>query len=194
MPSTSPQRIPDETRAEVAEWIRAHAGTPDGTVRAIAARFHIGKATVGKIADEHGLTDAWKNGTQQTEAATAARNAYVAQQRAALQEDLLDTAADLLERLHDHVIHLNVVKDSGEMAGEHVEHTELPSGPGDWRQTMAAVSSATKEAVALAKLDNENTTTQQVTGLLDAFMEDLATDRAAREEAAEQEPLPDGEA
>lgn len=181
MPSTSPQRIPDETRAEVAEWIRAHAGTPDGTVRAIAARFTIGKATVGKIADEYGLTDAWKNGTEQTQAATAARQAYVAQQRAALQEDLLDTAADLLERLHDRVTHLHVVKSGFD---ESVEHTVLPSGPGDWRQTMGAVASATKEAVALAKLDNENTTTQQITGLLDAFQADLAEDRAAREEAA----------
>jgi hypothetical protein len=179
----SPPRFSDETRAEVAEWIRQHAGTPEGSVRAIAARFGMGKATVGKIADEFGLTDAWKNGTEQTQAATAARNAYVAQQRAALQEDLLDTAADLLERLHDQVIHLNVVRAAGENAGEYVDETTLPAGPPDWRQTMQAVSFATKEAVALAKLDNENTTTQQVTGLLDAFQEDLAADRAAREAA-----------
>lgn len=186
-----PQRYDDGVRAEVADYIREHAGTREGTVRAVAARFQMGKATVGKIADEFGLSDAWKAGTEKTEAATAARQAYVAQQRAALQEDLLDTAADLLERLYDNVVHLNTVRLEGENAGDVVERTILPSGPSDWRQTMAAVSSATKEAVALAKLDNENTTTQQVAGLLDAFMEDLAADRAAREA---EEPPPGGEA
>ncbi|GLZ34876.1 hypothetical protein Lesp02_70630 [Lentzea sp. NBRC 105346] len=182
--------MPDDQRAEVADYIRAHAGTPDGTVRAIAARFGCSKTTVGRIADQHGLSDAWSEATDRTAAATAARAAYVAAQRAALQEDLLDTAADLLDRLHDRVTHLNVVKAPGEFAGEYVEKTELPSGPGDWRQTMQAVQLASSQAVALAKLDNENTTTASVTGLLDAFMEDLQADREAREPG---EQPPDGE-
>jgi hypothetical protein len=199
---TPPQRIPDHTREEIADYIRAHAGTPEGTVRAIANRWGIAKSSVGRIADLHDLTDAWADGVAQTQAATAARSAYIARQRATLQEDLLDTAADLLDRLHDNVVHLNVVKclASSDQDDERppspftptieiVEQTVLPAGPAEWRQTMNAVQAAVAQAVSLAKLDNDTSTTASVTGLLDQFAADLARDLGDEEE----EPPPSGE-
>ncbi len=184
---TPPPRLSDHLRAQVADDIRAHAGTPEGTVRALATKYGISKASVGRIADLNDLSDAWSSATHRTEAATAARSAYIARQRASLQEDLLDTAAGLLDRLHDNVIHLNVVKSEGMGAGEYVEHTALPAGPGEWRQTMNAVQAAVAQAVALAKLDNDTTTTDKIGGLLDQFMDDLATERT-NEETPPDEP------
>ena len=197
---TPPPRIPDEVREEIAAYIREHAGTPKGTVRAIANRWGIAKSSVGRIADLPNLSDAWTEGVAQTAAATAARSAYVARQRAALQEDLLDTAADLIDRLHDNVVHLNVVKCLADSPGdddrppspftptvEIVEQTVLPSGPAEWRQTMTAVQSAVSQAVALAKLDNDTSTTNSVTGLLDQFAADLARD------LGDDESPPDGQ-
>lgn len=169
-------RTPDHIRAEVADYIRAHAGTPEGSVRAIARQFGIGKATVGVIADEHDLGDAWAEGAARTANATETRRQHVARQRALLQEDLLDGAADLFERLHDQVVHLNVVKRDGEMAGEYVEQTELPPGPGDYRAMSGAIATLTKAAVDLAKLDNDTSRTDASVGLLDKFWEALVND------------------
>ncbi|SER95464.1 hypothetical protein SAMN05216188_11866 [Lentzea xinjiangensis] len=169
-------RTPDHIRAEVADYIRAHAGTPEGSVRAIARRFGIGKTTVGVIADEHGLGDAWLEGAEQTAAATEARRVHLGRQRALLQEDLLDSAADLVDRIHDEVVHLNVVKDGGEDGGEHVEHTVLPPGPADYRAMSAAIATFSKAAVDLAKLDNDTSRTDASVGLLDRFWEALVND------------------
>jgi len=177
-----PPRIPDEVREEIADYIRAHAGTPQGSVRAIAERWGIAKSSVGRIADLHGLTDAWTEGADRTEAATTARRVYLAAQRALLQEDYLDAASDLLTRLHDPVTHLHVVKTGFD---ESIEHTVLPSGPQEWRSTMSAVAAANRAAVELAKLDNDDSATNATVSLLDQFAADLQADRARREEAPE---------
>jgi hypothetical protein len=183
----NPPRTPDHIREQVIADIRelTLAGDPEGSVRAIARRYNIGKTTVGRIADEANLGDAWAQGTAQTAQATESRRAYIAAQRARMQEDLLDGAADLLERMQDRVVHLNVVKcipqaiddePDGLLAIERVEHTELPPGPADYRAMAAAVTSFTKAAVELAKLDNDTSRTDSVTGLLDQFAADLARD------------------
>lgn len=183
-----PQRIPDETREQIADHIRAHAGTAQGSVRAIANRWGIAKASVGRIADDYGLADAWTDGADRTAAATTARRTYLAHQRGLLQEDYLDAAADLLTRLHDNVVHLNVVKDGGEWGGESVEQTELPPGPAEWRSTMSAIAAANRAAVELAKLDNDDSTTSATVSLLDQFAADLQADRDDRGKAAEPAP------
>lgn len=184
----NPPRTADHIREAVAEDIIALAGTPEGSVRAIAHKHRIGKTTVGRIADEYGLADAWAENTSQTEQATATRRAHIARQRALLQEDLLDAAADLVNRLHQEVIHLNVVKRDGENAGEYVEQTELAPGPAEWRSTMAAISAATRSAVDLAKLDNDTSRTDATVGLLDQFAADLARDLGNEEDPPASEP------
>jgi hypothetical protein len=186
----NPPRTPRDVRDAVADDIRtlALAGDPAGSVRAIAHRHNISKATVGVIADEYELSHAWSEGAAQTTAATEARRTYIAAQRARLQEDLLDGAADLLERMQDDIVHLNVVKNMGENAGESVEQTELPPGPGDYRSMAAAITSFTKAAVELAKLDNDNTSTASTVSLLDQFALDLQADRDKREQAGGDAP------
>ncbi len=167
-------RTPDDVRAEVADYIRAHAGTPEGSVRAIARKFGTSKTTVGVIADQYGLSEAWAEGAAQTANATETRRQHVARQRALLQEDLLDKAADLMDRMDDRVVHLNVVRVGENM--EDVEQTELPPGPGDYRAMAGAITSLTKTAVDLAKLDNDTSRTDASVGLLDKFWEALVND------------------
>ncbi|WP_041836646.1 hypothetical protein [Actinosynnema mirum] len=201
-----PPRYPDGFRDQVAEYIRAHAGSPEGTFRAISVKFGISKALVGVIADEIGLADAWTDGVARTADATTARRTYLAAQRALLQEDLLDTAADLTSRLHDDVTHLHVVKTIPEgidadpdedggfgfLAAERVEHTILPPGPAEWRSTMTAIAAATRAAIDLAKLDQGQDATGQATGMLEQFENSLRAARAERErlatEAADEGP------
>lgn len=175
-----PPRIPDDIREQIADHIRAHAGTPEGTVRAIANRWGIAKASVGRIADDYGLADAWTKGADRTEAATTARRVYLAAQRAHLQEDYLDAAASLLDRLYDDVTHLHVVKTGFD---ESIERTVLPAGPQDWRSTMSAIAAANRSAVDLAKLDNDDSATNATVSLLDQFAADLQADRDDREKA-----------
>lgn len=182
-------RTPERVREAVADYIRVHAGTPEGSFRAIQRKFHLGKSTIGIIADEYGLGDAWAEGAEKTAAATEARRVHVARQRALLQEDLLDKAADLMERMHDDVTHLNVVKRDGEMAGEYVEQTDLPPGPGDFRAMAGAIGVFTKAAVDLAKLDNDTSRTEASVGLLDEFFKALHDDP----ELADEEPPPASE-
>lgn len=179
----NPPRTPDHIRDAVVDDIRAYTltGHPDGSVRSIARRHGISKTTVGRIADDVGLGDAWAEGTAQTAQATDTRMAHVRRQRALMQEDLLDKASDLVDRMDNDVIHLNVVKLSGEDGGEIVEQTTLPPGPGDYRAMAAAVTSMTRAAAELAKLDNDTTATNSTVGLLDQFAADLAAERAARE-------------
>ena len=182
-------RIPDDVREKVIADIRelTLAGDPEGSVRAIARRRGISKSSVGRLADDAGLGNAWAEGASRTAQATESRLTYVRDQRALLQEDLLDKSSDLLERFQDEVVHLNVVKcvpedisDGGDGGGylavERVEHTKLPPGPQDLRAMASAVAQLTKAAVDLAKLDNDTSRTDSVTGLLDQFAADLARD------------------
>lgn len=167
-------RTPDHIRAEVADYIRAHAGTREGSVRAIARHFGISKTTVGVIADEHDLSDAWTAGAERTANATATRRTHVAWQRALMQEDLLDKAADLMDRIDDQVVHLNVVRVGENM--EEVEQTTLPPGPSDYRAMAGAIATFTKASVELAKLDNDTSRTEASLGLLAEFRQALADD------------------
>jgi hypothetical protein len=180
-----PPRIPDDIRADIADYIRAHAGTPQGTFRAISAHFGVAKSSIGVVADEYGLTDAWTEAAQRTDAATSARRTYLAAQRALLQEDYLDAAADLLTRLHDDVTYLHVVKTGFD---ESIERTVLPPGPAEWRSTMSAVAAANRAAVELAKLDNDDSATTATVSLLDQFAADLQADRAQREQQPSETP------
>jgi hypothetical protein len=174
------KRIPDAKRAEIAEDIRQTAGTPEGSYRALSKRHGCAVATIQKIAREHDLGDAWQEGQAQTAAATSVKQTNAAALRAALQVDLLDDAQWLRSKLRGNVIHLNVVKNSGDYAGESVEQTELPAGPRDWRDTMGAIGVASSKSVELSRLEAEQAGTGAAGALIDQFLGALMTDRTQR--------------
>ncbi|HEU5475691.1 MAG TPA: hypothetical protein VFV67_34050 [Actinophytocola sp.] len=174
----------DELRAAVAADIEATAGTPDGSYRKIAGRHSCSVATVQKVAEQAGLKDAWQAGRAQTAAATEVTRTSAAAKRAQLQLDLLDDAQALRKKLFGDVVHLNVVKEGGQFAGESVEETVLPAGPRDWRDTMSAIGVATSKAVELARLEAEQAGTGQVSGLLEALEIGLRDARHRREQQA----------
>ena len=181
------RQIPDAKRAEIADDIRATAGTPEGSYRKIAARHDVSNATVQKIADEHNLRDRWQAGQQQTAAATSVKQTNAAALRAALQVDLLDDAQWLRSKLRGQVVHLNVVKAEGEQAGEYVEQTVLPAGPRDWRDTMGAIGVASSKSVELSRLEAEQAGEGAASGLLEQFEKSLREARVRREQAAADE-------
>lgn len=174
-------------RKAIADDIRQTAGTPEGSYRQIAKRHDCALGTIQNIAREYGLTDAWQEGQQQTAAATSVKQSNAAERRAALQLDLLDDAQKLRAKLFGDVVHLNVVKAEGPMAGEYVQETALPAGPREWRDTMSAIGIASSKSVELARLEAEQAGTGQASGLLDQFMESLRAARAAREQQAADE-------
>lgn len=186
-------RYPDELREAIADDIRTLAGTPAGSIRALANKYGVGKATVGVIAEEHGLSDAWAKGADRTQAATNARNTYLQHQRALIQLDLADQVADLLTRFHDDVTHLNVIEvapedrevdeETGFLKLERVEKTVLPPGPGEWRATSGAISSLTRAMLDIARHDKGDDGTGQAKGLLHRFEAGLREAREARERA-----------
>ncbi|MBP2331245.1 transposase-like protein [Kibdelosporangium banguiense] len=180
-------RLSDELKAAIAEDIRATAGTPEGSYRKIAGRHGVGLASVQKVAQQNGLADAWQNGQQQTAAATSVKQTNAAERRAQLQLDLLGDAQELRGRLFGYVTHLHVVKNMGENAGESVEHTELPSGPREWRDTMSAIGIASSKSVELARLEAEQAGTGQASGLLEQFFQSLERDRAERDKQTPSE-------
>lgn len=176
-------RLTDEQKAAIAEDIRRTAGTPEGSYRKIAKRNEVGVATVQKIAKDNGLADAWQAGQQQTAAATSVRLTNVAARRTELEARLVEQAHDLLDRIHDDVTHLNVVKNMGENAGESVELTVLPPGPRDWKDTMSAVGTASTKSVEIAKHNADQANTGQATSLLRDFMDGIRKRRAERDKA-----------
>lgn len=178
-----------EQRAAIAEDIRQTAGTPDGSYRAIAKRHACAVATVQAVADENDLRHLWQDGQAKTQAATSVKVSNAAERRARLQLDLLDDAQALRAKLFGDVTHLHVAKDPGEMAGETVVQTVLPTGPREWRDTMSAIGIASSKSVELARLEAETAGEGQASGLLEQFEKSL---RAARE-AREQAPTSEGE-
>lgn len=195
------KKFTDAQRAAIADDIRATAGTPDGSYRKIAARHGCGVATVQKIAAENNLADAWQDGQAQTAAATSVKVSNAAERRAMLQLDLLDDAQALRAKLFGNVVHLNVVKgyppgtgdDDADRGGgfgslpEYVEHTVLPAGPREWRDTMSAIGIASSKSVELARLEAEQAGEGAASGLLEQFEKSLREARQRREQAAASE-------
>jgi hypothetical protein len=181
------RKFTDAQRKAIADDIAATAGTPDGSYRKIAARHGCAVGTVQKIADENNLRDRWQDGQQQTAAATSVKQSNAASLRAALQVDLLGDVAKLRGRLFGGVVHLNVVKAEGPMAGEYVERTELPAGPRDWRDTAGAMAALIGKSVELARLEAEQAGEGQAAGLLEQFERSLRDARQRRQQAAADE-------
>lgn len=171
------RRLTDDQRAAIAADIDQNAGQPGGSYRDIARRHDVALGTVQKIARDNGLGDRWQEGQAQTAAATSVRQSNAAAKRAQLQEDLLDDAQKLREKLFGDVVHLHVVKLEGPMAGETVEETRLPAGPREWRDTMGAIGVASSKSVELARLEAEQAGTGTAGALIDQFLGALVRDR-----------------
>lgn len=152
------KRISDEKRAEIVADIKENAGKPGGSYRDIAQRHSVANGTIQAIARANGLADRWKAGQAQTAAATSVHQSNGAERRAQLQLEFLDDVAKLREKLFGEVVHLNVVKAAGPMAGEYVEQTTVHSGPRDWRDTAGAIAALTGKAIDLARLEAEQNT------------------------------------
>lgn len=90
-----PAPLPDDKRAAILADIKA--GT--GTCRGIARKHGVSRSTVSKIASDAGLTDAF--GRQQTKAATEARIADAAAERASLSTDSLAAARAALAHMYE---------------------------------------------------------------------------------------------
>lgn len=176
-----------EQRTAIADDIRETAGTPDGSYRQIAKRHGCAVATVQAVAKEHGLEDAWQTGQAKTAAATTVKVTNAAAKRVQLQTDLLDDAQKLRAKLFGEVVHLNVVKNGGDYAGESVEQTALPAGPREWRDTMSAIGIASSKSVELARLEAEQAGEGQASGLLEQFEKSLRAARQQRDQAAASE-------
>ncbi len=174
------KKFDDAWRARIIQDIRDTGGTPDGTYRKLGARHGCAISTVQKIAKENNLLHLWAEGQAATAAATAAKVTNAAERRAALQLDLLDDAQKLRSKLFGDVVHLNVVKRDGPMAGEQVEETVLPAGPRDWRDTMSAIGIASSKSVELSRLEAEQAGTGATGALLDQFLGALVRDREER--------------
>jgi hypothetical protein len=80
-------------------------------------------------------------------------------------------------------------EEGGVMLGvEKVEHTVLPPGPGDYRAMAAAITTFSKAAVEIAKLDNDTSRTDAAVGLLDGFWAALENDPETTADDDEDEP------
>ena len=90
-----PAPLPDDKRAAILADIKA--GT--GTCRGIARKHGVSRSTVSKIASDAGLTNAF--GRQQTKAATEARIADAAAERASLVTASLAAAKAALARMYE---------------------------------------------------------------------------------------------
>lgn len=148
-PESDPTMPPldDATREAIRADIEATAGTPDGSVRKIAARHDVSTATVRRVAKAAHLVDPWSRDS--TEKASRARSVDLAAERLRLQERWARKANEALDRSEQAC----TVFSFGGQFNEYAEHTmELPPAA-DYRSFVTAAAVATDKMVALAKYD-----------------------------------------
>lgn len=171
MPIPRSALTPEQWQALVDD-ITATAGTPEGSVRRIAARHDVSMRTVRTVAAEAGLADAWASGRARTAAAAQARTVTAAERRSWLIVDLLDDIDELRERLLDDVT---------------VPHPTLgtvtvPVGPADLRNLATAVGILIDKHAQLVRLEQETSGSGQAAGLLERFEQALRQARQVRDE------------
>jgi len=166
---------PEQWQALVDD-ITATAGTPEGSVRRIAARHDVSMRTVRTVAAEAGLADAWASGRARTAAAAQARTVTAAERRAWLLCDLLDDIDELRERMFDDVT----------VPHPTMGTVTIPAGPADLRNIATAVGILVDKHVQLARLEVESTGSGQAAGLLEQLEASLRAARLERETRATQ--------
>lgn len=154
------KRIPDETREQIADAIRA-----GGTCRGIAHRFDVSPDTVRKIAEKAGIVDPFSRA--QTQAATAAKVVDLAARRAALAEKLLDLADHISERATGRYEIILATKD--DVYHEWLVEPPLP----DTRQALTAVGVAIDKHIALVRFDTKDAGNAQAHSLAERLIAHL---------------------
>jgi len=159
------KRIPIAVRRAIREDLRATAGTPEGSLRKVAARHGVSTDLVHNISGEMDID----LGRQQTANATAARQADLAARRAALAEDLMAFAEENLRRAR-------AVRD-----GEVVVPDETPEYAIGWMpnatQLMVGLGIAIDKHKVLDQYDSE----AKGLAAVDAFLRSIAGDAHAVE-------------
>lgn len=147
-------------RATIEQAIRDGAGAV--SCRALAAEHGVSTRTVGRIAREIGLPDAFTRET--TKAATTARVADLAARRAGLAAKMLDLAEHFAARATGTYVYWVATKDD-------VQRVELDEPPlGEVRQAMTAVGIAVDKHMALIRFDTKDGADQRALSLVDALV------------------------
>ncbi len=173
-------RIPDDKRQQILDAIRAGAGT---RARAdIAREYGVSGPTVGKIAREAGITDAFDR--SRTEAATQAASADAAARRAKLSSELLDKVDVFLGKLGQDWTKTVVVPGQGTRKVE-ADTVEIATGI---QRLMTSVGITIDKHLALIKFDAGDTGADEAKSMLLGVAEGLKSMYVATQMNAE----PDG--
>lgn len=141
-----PAKIDDEKRAAILAAIESRKGQCSRA--ALAREFEVSASSVGNIAREAGITDAFAR--TKTAAATRARSTDLADRRARLAERMLDLAESIGLRLDSPY---KIV-----VATQHEVHVETLDQPPlkETKDGMAAVGTAIKAHMELIRFDTKD--------------------------------------
>jgi hypothetical protein len=155
----STKRISDETRTAIADAIRARAG--ECSRAQLAREFGVAASTVGNIAREAGITDAFAR--TKTAHATRARATDLAARRAALAERMIELAETISKRVDSEY---RVV-----VATQHEVHVETLEQPPlkETKDGMAAVGMAIKAHMELIRFDTKGGGNAAAVALVDVL-------------------------
>lgn len=150
----------------------------------IARDHDVSPSTVTKIAQDEGLTEAFDR--SQTIHATRARNADSDARQAELRARLLETGHMLVGRIDRPVPIWGIGQDVDETGGRtaRIVKDTIEPGPKDWKDLMAAVASASSQAVAIQRASVDAEGTGQAAGLLEKFEQSLRKARQERDQQA----------
>lgn len=174
------ERIPDETRTQIEAAIRG-----GGTCRGIARQYGVSPGTVRNIARDADITGAFAR--TNTENATRARVADLADRRARLAERALTLAERMLDRATSPYTVLVATR-------EDVIREELPEPPAaDVRQFATAYGIFVDKHMALIRFDTKEAGNPAATSLVDRLAAMLTLDGPAPDghDDGYPEPLPD---
>jgi transposase-like protein len=154
-----PVKLDDEKRAAILAAIESRKGQCSRA--ALAREFEVSASTVGNIAREAGITDAFAR--TKTAAATRARSTDLAARRAALAERMLDLAESISNRVDSSY---TVV-----VATQHEVHIEtLPVPPlKETKDGMAAAGMALKAHMDLVRFDTKDGGNAAAVALVDVL-------------------------
>lgn len=154
-----PTKIDDQKRATILQAIRDRAGTCSRA--ALAREFEVSASTVGNIARDAGLVDAFAR--TKTAAATRARSTDLADRRARLAERMLDLAESIGKRLDSS--YEVIVQTQHDVFREMLGQPPLK----EVKDGMAAVGTAVKAHMELIRFDTKDGGSSAAIALVDVL-------------------------
>lgn len=139
-----------EQRAEIAEKMRETIGTPEGSVRKLAALFGVGPTSIRRIRDEFGLRSA-DEARAMTEKAAQQTKISNADRRAALAKRLLQVAEHALDDMAEPTI----VFSFGGRDNTYAEHELLEPDFAGRQKLMTIAAIALDKHLVIEKHDSE---------------------------------------